>query len=258
MCYDISFLEKMKTLTALFPTLVFDEDVNMDFELDHILGHSYSAYPVIYKNNKDNVERCSLMEWGCIPFYITDEEGFKKQRASMLNARGERILGDDKSYWYKIRNRRCLIPVTGFYEHRNVKGFKNKIPYHISLKRSSLFYLAGLYSVTNVPDKETGELIERKTFTIVTTAANSIMQQIHNNGVNAGRMPLLLNDHDCVKWIEHDLPREDLEKILSFQMPVADMVWHPVFSIRTAKQREDGKLKNEIFDWPGLAELMVG
>lgn len=256
MCYDISFLEKMKKLTALFPTLVFDPEVNMDFELDHILGHSYSVYPVIYKSNKDSIERCSLMEWGCIPFYITDEEGFKKQRASMLNARGERILADDKSYWYKIRNRRCLIPVTGFYEHRNVKGLKNKIPYHISLTRSPLFYLAGLYSVANIGNKETGELIERKTFTIVTTAANRVMQQIHNNGVNAGRMPLLLNDNDCVKWIEQDLPLEDLEKILSFQMPVTDMTWRPVFSIRTAKQREDGKLKSEEFNWPGLADLI--
>lgn len=173
----------------------------------------------------------------------------------MLNARGERILGDDKSYWHKIRNRRCLIPVTGFYEHRNVKGFTNKIPYHISLKGRSLFFLAGLYSVANIADKETGELIERKTFTIVTTTANSIMQQIHNNGNNAGRMPLLLNDEHCKQWIQQDLPTNELEKILLFQMPSEKMSWHTVFSLRTVKQREDGKLKNERYDWPGLESI---
>jgi putative SOS response-associated peptidase YedK len=29
----------------------------------------------------------------------------------LLNIRSERILDDTASYWYKIRNRRCLVPV---------------------------------------------------------------------------------------------------------------------------------------------------
>lgn len=79
MCYDISFLEKMKALTALFPTLVFDQDVNMDFELDHILGHSYSAYPIIYKTKVEEMPRCSLMEWGCIPFILLMKTNIKSR-----------------------------------------------------------------------------------------------------------------------------------------------------------------------------------
>ncbi|MFX8477668.1 SOS response-associated peptidase family protein, partial [Acinetobacter baumannii] len=74
------------------------------------------------------------MEWGVIPFYVKEESAFIRQRASMLNARSERILDDKTSYWNKIRNRRCLIPVSGIYEHRAIKGWKKKVPYFISIK----------------------------------------------------------------------------------------------------------------------------
>lgn len=256
MCYDVSFISKINVLTALFPSLIFDEEIGMQYTPDHILGHAYPEHPVVYRNREDRLVHCSLMEWGIIPFYVKEEEGFKKQRASMLNARGERIFDDPKSYWYKIRNRRCLVPVTGFYEHRTVKGFKNKIPYHISLKNKSVFYLPGLYSVANLPDKETGEVIERKTFSIVTTSANRIMQEIHNSGTNTCRMPLMLSDDDSIKWLDESLLEQDLKSIVNYQLPETQLDWHPVFSIRTAKQREDGKMKNERYEWQGLDELI--
>jgi putative SOS response-associated peptidase YedK len=101
------------------------------------------------------------MEWGVIPFYVKDETAFARQRPSMLNARAERILDDPKSYWYKIRNRRCLIPVTGIYEHRGVVGIKNKIPYFIRLRDQEVFFLPGLYSAADVSDPGTGEVIKR-------------------------------------------------------------------------------------------------
>ena len=173
MCYDISFTINIKKLSDYFPDLLFDEQIEMNFKPVHIIGHSYSNHPIIYKNKEDEKLHCRLMEWGCIPFYIKDEEAFKKQRATMLNARSERILEDSKSYWYKIKNRRCLIPVTGFYEHREVKGLKKKIPYFIKLKEQDTFFLPGLYSVTELPNKETGEVEKRFTFTILTRAANT-------------------------------------------------------------------------------------
>jgi putative SOS response-associated peptidase YedK len=196
------------------------------------------------------------MEWGIIPFYIKEEDAFRKQRASMLNVRSERIFDDQKSYWFKIRNRRCLIPVTGFYEHRTVKGFKNKIPYHIAIKDKSIFYLPGLYSVATLPDKATGEIVDRKTFAILTTSANRIMQEIHNSGANTCRMPLMLADDDALRWLEEDIAETDLKGILKYQITDTELTWQPVFSLRTNKQREDGKSKNEQYNWPGLEALV--
>src|SRR5882757_1497935 len=185
MCYDIAFTVKLVQLSDYFPDLVFDSQINIDFDAAvHIMGHSYGNHPIIYRHRDDQRLHCGLMEWGCIPFYVKDEKQFLRQRSTMLNARSERILGDEKSYWYKIRNRRCLIPVTGIYEHRAVKGWKKKVPYYIRLREQPIFFLPGLYSVTDLPDMETGEMLKRQTFSLITRDGNDLMKKIHNDGEN--------------------------------------------------------------------------
>ena len=255
MCYDISFTVNIKKLSDYFPDLLLDEQIVMTFEPVHIIGHSYGNHPIIYKNMEDEKLHCRLMEWGCIPFYIKDEEAFKKQRATMLNARSERILEDSKSYWYKIKNRRCLIPVTGFYEHREVKGLKKKIPYFIGLKGQDTFFLPGLYSVTELPNKETGEVEKRFTFTMLTRAANKLMQQIHNGGTNKNRMPLMLPLGLSKKWVNEEISAEDYKAILAYEIPVNDMHYKTVYTIRTTEERPDAKAKNELYDWVNVPEI---
>ena len=257
MCYDISFTVNIKKLSDYFPDLLFDEQIEMVFEPVHIIGHSYGNHPIIYKNREDEKLHCRLMEWGCIPFYIKDEEAFKKQRATMLNARSERILEDSKSYWYKIKNRRCLIPVTGFYEHREVKGLKKKVPYFIGLKEQDTFFLPGLYSVAELPNKETGEVENRFTFTILTRAANKLMQQIHNGGTNKNRMPLMLPLGLSKKWVNEEISAEDYKAILAYEMPVNDMHYKTVYTIRTTEERPDAKAKNELYDWVNVPEINI-
>lgn len=254
MCYDISFTVNMKQLSDYFPKLIFDDQIKMNFEPVHIIGHNYGEHPIIFRNREDDSLRCRLMEWGCIPFFVKDEAAYKKQRATMLNARSERILEDKKSYWYKIRNRRCLIPMTGFYEHREVKGFKKKVPYFIRLKDQETFFLPGLYSVAELPDKETGEVQKRYTFTLITRAANSLMKQIHNSGDNKERMPLLLPFALSAEWLE-EITEERLSEILSFRMPPDQMDHHTVYTIRSSDVRPDEKDKNEFYQWEDLAEI---
>jgi putative SOS response-associated peptidase YedK len=196
-----------------------------------------------------------MMEWGCIPFYVKDLKTYQRQRAVMLNARSERILEDNKSYWYKIRNRRCLIPLNGFYEHMKVAGFKNKIPYFITLKKQPMFFLPGLYSVAEIVDKETGELVKHWSYTLITRNANSVMKQIHNDGENKWRMPLLLQFEESKKWLEDDLQLEDYKAILDYQMPSQELKAIPVYTIRSPKPRPDDKPKNEFYAWENLVEL---
>ena len=256
MCYDISFTAKLAALSTSFPGLVMDEQLSIDSEKSiHIIGHSYGEHPIIFKDREDLHLHCRLMEWGCIPFYVKDEAAFSKQRAYMLNARSERILEDQSSYWHKIRNRRCLVPVSGFYEHRKLPGFKNKIPYYIELKDQPLFFLPGLYSVVELPDRETGEMLRRFTFTIITRAANGLLQQIHNDGDNKGRMPLLLPFDLAKKWVEEELTQATYQTILDFEMPPAEINYTTVFSIRTSKLRPDGKRTNEPYQWEGLEKF---
>ena len=257
MCYDISFTVRLRELSDYFPDLVFDDQIKMDFSgAVHIMGHAYGEHPIIYRNREDGKLHCKLMEWGCIPFYVKDEDSFKRQRTSMLNARSERILDDTKSYWYKIRNRRCLVPMTAMYEHREVEGWKKKVPYIIGLKHQPLYFIPGLYSVAELPDKETGEVIKRWTFTLITTNANSVMRMIHNGGDNKWRMPLYLPKELSDKWLEENLSLEEYKHILNFEMPPEELEYHTVYTIRSPKLRPDGKEKNEYYEWPGLPELV--
>ncbi len=261
MCYDISFTVHVNQLSDYFPDLIFDMQLDIDFDATlgaHILGHAYGEHPIIYMNQEDKKLHCRPMEWGVIPFYTKDEKAFVRQRASMLNARSERILDDKTSYWYKIRNRRCLIPVNGIYEHRGIKGWKKKVPYFIKLKEQDMFFLPGLYSVAELPDTGTGEMIKRWTYTIITRDANAIMRDIHNDGDNRGRMPLFLPFELSKKWVSEELSEEVYREILGFEMPAEELDNWPVYTIRSPKLRPDDKIKTEPWEWellPALGEM---
>ena len=256
MCYDVSFTVEIKQLSDYFPDLIFDEQLEINYDGTHIIGHLYSEQPIIYRNKEDNKLHVRMMEWGCIPFYVKDLDAYKRQRASMLNARSERILEDTKSYWHKIRNRRCLIPLSGFYEHRSVTGFKKKVPYFITLKKQPMFFLPGLYSIAEIVDKETGEMIKHWSYTLITRDANSVMKQIHNDGENKWRMPLLLPFDQSKKWLDEELSEEDYKAILDFEMPSTELNCIPVYTIRSPNLRPDDKPKNEYFEWENLPELI--
>jgi putative SOS response-associated peptidase YedK len=252
MCYDISFTVKLKELPAYFPDLETDIQLELPFEGTHIMGHSFNDHPIVYIERETGKMMARAMEWGVIPFYVRDENSFLRQRASMLNTRSERILGDEKSYWYKIRNRRCLIPVTGVFEHRAVKGWKKKVPYFIKLKNQPLFFLPGLYSVTDLPDQQTGELVKRYTFSLITRDGNDLMKKIHNDGENRGRMPLFLPLELSKEFLGTELSPERYKEILDFEMPENEMEAITVYTIRSAKPRPDGKQKYEYWEWEKL------
>jgi putative SOS response-associated peptidase YedK len=136
-----------------------------------------------------------------------------------------------------------------------VPGFKKKVPYFITLKAQPLFFLPGLYSVTDVVDTETGELISIWTYTLITRDANSVMRQIHNDGDNKWRMPLMLPFELSNKWLNEDLPEEEYKSILNFEMPSQELNCLPVYTIRSPKMRPDDKAKNEYWEWANLPEL---
>lgn len=251
MCYDISFSTKYEMITDYVPDLVIDPQITFDYDTSvHVVAQSYMRKPVIYR--EDGKTHMKEFEWGVIADYMYTPELVKKNRQWMCNAQAEKVL-DKKSYWYRIRKKRCIIPVEGFFEHREVKGIKNKIPYFIKLKNRQLFCLVGLYNYSPIPDVETGEV--RGTFTVITRAANSVMEQIHNGGPNAGRMPLMLPKELEMKWLDENLSDEEMKEILNFEMPSEELEYCPVYTIRSTKPRPDGKGKLEPFEWQGLPPL---
>ena len=249
MCYDISLYTAPDLVANYHPELQFVPLEPLAFEsLFHIQGHGFYLHPVLLSD--DGEIKMKLFEWGLIAAYMNTPEKIKENRVLMLNARSEK-LPEKKSYWNRIRNQRCLVPVNGFFEHREIQGLKKKVPYFISMKEEKVFFIAGLYNYAPVPDLETCEL--KGTFTILTRGANDLMKKIHNHGPNKWRMPLLLHPSMIRAWLDPSTPGEEVEKILSYEMPADLMNAWPVKTIRTSHGNDETVL--EICSIPGLPSL---
>ena len=142
--------------------------------------------PVVLQD-KSEVNELELLQWGLIPFWSKEP----KATYSTINARAEGIESKP-AYRRPIRSQRCIIPADGFFEWK--KEGKAKLPHYIHLKSGDLFGFAGLYDVFKHAD---GSLL--KTFTIITTEANEIMQPIHN------RMPVILPAEAEAEWLDYTL-----------------------------------------------------
>ena len=252
MCYDISYKITLDSIEEYFQGIETEGQLDFDFEAaEHVLAQAFRKYPVVIFEG--NTYKLKMFEWGVIADYMDSPDKVKKMRNSMCNARSEKILGDKRCYWHRIRKKRCLIPVNGIFEHREIKGWKNKVPYYVYLKDRDMFCIPGLYHYAPVPDMETGEM--RGTFTLITREANALMRQIHNSGDQAFRMPLFLSKELEMKWLEPGLSDEEIQEILDHEMPPGNMEYRTVFTIRTTKPRPDQKGKLDFFEWPNLPAL---
>jgi len=208
-----------------------DEWPSFDFEPTwHQVAQSWPVFPVVVM--EDGKTKLRYFEWGLIAGYMNTPEKIKQYRSSMANARSEKILDDPRSAWHRIRHQRCLVFTTGFFEHRDV-GWKKKLPYFIKVKGLPVFCLAGLYNYSPQPDKETGELTG--TFAVITRPGNELMGKIHNDGPNAGRMPLLLTKERAKQWLQPDLGEEAMRSILTYEFPSSQLEAWAVNTIRTRK-----------------------
>lgn len=114
--------------------------------------------------------------------------------------------------------------MNGFYEWRHFA--KKTYPYFIYPKDRSYFCLAGIWEEWT--NRETGEI--KKTCSIITTAAKSLMEQIHNTKM---RMPLILDVADAKRWISPDLTKPDIENLLK-PFGASGMDFHTVSRLLTS------------------------
>ena len=249
MCYDLSFSSELESIYDYLPEL--HNSGQLDFTFDstyHKVAQSYPKWPVVI--NKDGKLQLRKFEWGVIPGYMKTPEEIKKGRKWMVNARSEKVL-EPKTYWNRIRTSRCLVAATGFFEHREIPGWKNKVPYYIKVKDQPMFFVAGLYAYSHIPDVETGEL--PGTFTILTRAANDVMMKIHNGGENAGRMPLILPKELEQEWLRPDLSDAEIKALLDYSISPEMLDYWPVNSVR--KVKPDDETVITCVDYEGLPAL---
>jgi len=116
--------------------------------------------PVIRESREDGTRELVLMRWGLIPFFtksLSDIKGI-----STINAKAETIV-KSPTWREPFKKRRCLVPVSGFYEWKALDA-KTKQPYAFGLYNASLFAFAGLWDAW-----KDGQGHWLQSFSIVTT-----------------------------------------------------------------------------------------
>ena len=204
MCFTVAIIREGKLITAeeyyaSKPAVKQKKVILPELPFHYLVsGFSHPSLPVI------SADGLSLLDWGLIPAWVKDQETANDISSKTLNAVGETVF-EKPSFRKSIATRRCLFPVSGFYEWREFKGVK--YPYYIQLAESDYFSLGSLYDTWINP--QTGEI--KNTFSIITTPANPLMEKIHNL---KKRMPLILSPDDEMKWIDPGLKTDQIKELI--------------------------------------------
>lgn len=128
----------------------------------------------------DPDRRLRPMRWGFIPsWYKSPTDG-----PLLINARAETVA-DKPAFRSAARERRCLVPVSGFYEwHRTPEA---RLPWYFHRADGTPLVLAGIWQDWG-PDKA-------PSFAVVTTEANAAMAPIHH------RIPVVIERPDWGLWL---------------------------------------------------------
>lgn len=140
--------------------------------------------------------------WGFVPYW---ERGAKpKQRP--INAKAETVA-QSGMFKHAYRERRCVVPATGFYEWETRPDGKQ--PYLFAKPDRGLLALAGLWSRWR-PDG--GAPVD--TFCVLTTEANAVTGRVHD------RMPVVLTDPAAIDlWLD---PAADPSLVARVLRPAPD------------------------------------
>ncbi len=208
----------------------------------HVSGFSRPKLPVI---TTENPARIQFLIWGLIPHWVKDDAIAEKFRTRTLNARAE-TLYEKASFRHLVERNRCLVLADGFFEWRHYKG--RTYPYYITLKNQQPFAFAGLWDAWQPPNLPEVE----KTYTIITTKANTLLEQVHNK---RKRMPVILSPEHEQSWLTPELSQPEIDALLSAYKPER-MQAHPVSRLITAKGVQtnlpDAIQPKEYADLPGL------
>lgn len=200
MCYRVATPPK-QDLEILLGEGYKIEDWDPHF---YVSGHTSPVVPVIKQADPHKVE---AMQWGVKPWWISNPKDLAIFHNRTLNTMAEYgfrgKMPDDRVK----EQQRCLLFVSGFYEHRwEDEGGKKKTPYFIYWPDHKPFALAGLRWIW--VKEETGETYE--TLSILITKSNELLSFIHNN---KNRMPVVMGRENWDTWLNPELDNDEIKRL---------------------------------------------
>jgi len=161
--------------------------------------------PAVRKAPKMGSRELAELRWGLVPPWTKAEA----VGTGLVNARAE-SLAVKPSFREAFRERRCLIPASGFYEWK-VDG-RTRQPWLFRRRDEQPFFLAGLWESWSGSDSSVLE-----TCAVITTVPNTLMMPIHQ------RMPVMLAVDAGSAWLDPSAKEHDLLAMLAHPFPTAGM-----------------------------------
>ncbi|MBZ9778459.1 SOS response-associated peptidase [Psychroflexus sp. CAK8W] len=216
MCAHTSQIQKVSTLEEQYQVKLSDETQRELFDQPsyHSIGFTH-AQMLIIPQEKPSV--LAAATWGIAPESKSVEElkdYYKEARkfGGGINARSEKAF-DHFLYRQSIYTKRCIIPVSAFFEPHDHEG--NKYPFVFKPKNKAFLSLAGIY--TRIDNKVT--------FAILTKEASPLFAKIHNK---KNRQPVMLSSDQEKDWLKDDLEEEDIKAIFNQDFDEDQLEYYPV------------------------------
>jgi putative SOS response-associated peptidase YedK len=155
-------------------------------------------------------ERIEIASWGLIAPWSKNSVDALRSQSQAINARSESVH-EKPTFRNSFRNRRCLVPASGYYEWATELGqYKTKQPVFISRDDKNTLAFAGIFDRWISPE---GEI--RDSVSIITRGAVNELAKVHN------RMPVFLPQERWQAWMDPDFT--DVEKVRALmQLPEPD------------------------------------
>jgi putative SOS response-associated peptidase YedK len=165
-------------------------------------------------NPKTKERTLDALRWGLVPYWAKD----LKIGSKMINARAETVV-TMPAFRDAFRERRCIIPASGFYEWQ--KTDTGKQPYAIVSEGEPFFAFVGLWENWRVrAAADSAEWI--RTCAIITGEPNELVAPIHN------RMPVILPSETWAAWLGEEPASADELQALLRPYPAERMRAYPV------------------------------
>jgi putative SOS response-associated peptidase YedK len=164
---------------------------------------------LIFREDKARGMEACTAHWGLLPHWMKDAPSL----STLYNARSE-TAHSKPAFRSAFRERRCLIPVDGFYEweHRG----KRKLPHHVTMKDHRPFALAGLYEE---PHPDFGV---PRSCTVLTIDSTPLLRPFND------RMPVILSPENFRQWLDSRVTEPDAVRPLLMPFPQEKMTMREV------------------------------
>ena len=192
----------------------FKKDITTKFGLFRdevgILHKQYNIAPTSEIPIYTNTRVYTYAHFGLIPSWA------KERRSMQVNARSESVY-EKSSFKEAYKQRRCLIPVNGYFEWEKDVQTKQSRPHFVVSATGDYFAFAGIYE--SWYDNELKKSI--LTCALLTTEPNDLIATIHD------RMPVILEQDVWEVWLEG---RSSYAELNSLYTPLVSekMKFYPV------------------------------